>query len=327
MATPAPATATPRKTPPLLAAVLLAASLAYPLVVYLALGHVSPRWIALLLVALALARAAVTRESFWLVAAALAGVLAIASALGDQWGPLKLYPALVNLVLFGLFATSLWRGPSVVERLARLREPLGDRQRLAAGARGVDDQLHRLAIQRRERRRARGRQRGTRERARQVAQRAVADLAQAGDGVVLHVARHDHRLAGVPGAEQRGGEFEAVLDEQRPARAGLRGEQVTPRADLAREIRCRQWFAATPRHRRRGRPGARQVRQRPPAGRVSHAALRGPQPARRCGRARAGAPAIRRPSAGPSRRTTAVRCTRPRRPRWPTAPCPRRPGR
>ena len=112
-----------RKTPPLLAAVLLAVSLAYPVVVYLALGHVSPRWIALLLVALALARALVTRESFWLVAAALAGVLAVAGALGDQWGPLKLYPALVNLVMFALFASSLWRGPSVVERLARLREP------------------------------------------------------------------------------------------------------------------------------------------------------------------------------------------------------------
>ncbi|MFL6700313.1 MAG: hypothetical protein ACJ8GJ_24355 [Vitreoscilla sp.] len=120
MATAVPAS---RKTPPLLAAVLLAVSLAYPVVVYLALGHVSPRWIALLLVALALARAAVTRESFWLVAAALAGVLAAAGALGDQWGPLKLYPALVNLVMFGLFATSLWHGPSVVERLARLREP------------------------------------------------------------------------------------------------------------------------------------------------------------------------------------------------------------
>ena len=122
-ATPAPAATTPRKTPPLLAAVLLVVSVAYPVVVYLALGHVSPRWIALLLVVLALARAWVTRESFWLVAAALAGVLAVAGALGDQWGPLKLYPALVNLVMFGLFATSLWRGPSVVERLARLREP------------------------------------------------------------------------------------------------------------------------------------------------------------------------------------------------------------
>ncbi|MEP6503868.1 MAG: hypothetical protein ABJD97_11075 [Betaproteobacteria bacterium] len=92
------------------------------MVVYLALGHVSPRWIALLLVALALARAAVTRESFWLGAAALATVLAGASFLGEQWGPLKLYPALVNLVMFGLFAMSLWRGPTVVERLARLRE-------------------------------------------------------------------------------------------------------------------------------------------------------------------------------------------------------------
>ena len=121
MATAMPAPA--RRTPPLLAALLLVVSLAYPVVVYLALGHVSPRWIALLLVVLALARAGVTRESFWLGAAALATLLAAASFLGDFWGPLKLYPALVNGVMFGLFAMSLWRGPSVVERLARLREP------------------------------------------------------------------------------------------------------------------------------------------------------------------------------------------------------------
>ncbi len=122
MATPAPTLAPVRRTPPLLAALLAVVSLAYPVVVYLALGHVSPRWIALLLVALALARAWVTRESFWLGAAALATVLAAASFLGDRWGPLKLYPALVNLVMLGLFGMSLWRGPSVVERLARLRE-------------------------------------------------------------------------------------------------------------------------------------------------------------------------------------------------------------
>ena len=122
MAAPAPTPAPARRTPPLLAALMLVLSLAYPVVVYLALGHVSPRWIALLLVALALARAWVTRESFWLGAAALATLLAAASFLGDRWGPLKLYPALVNVVMFGLFAMSLWRGPSVVERLARLRE-------------------------------------------------------------------------------------------------------------------------------------------------------------------------------------------------------------
>jgi uncharacterized membrane protein len=119
---PSPALRAARKTPPLLAALVLLASLAYPVVVYLALGHVSPRWIALLLLVLALVRAWVTRESFWLGAAALATLLAVASFLGDFWGPLKLYPALVNGVMFGLFAMSLWRGPTVVERLARLRE-------------------------------------------------------------------------------------------------------------------------------------------------------------------------------------------------------------
>jgi len=49
-----PPCAPARRTPPLLAAALLGVSLAYPVVVYLALGHVSPRWIALLLVVLAL---------------------------------------------------------------------------------------------------------------------------------------------------------------------------------------------------------------------------------------------------------------------------------
>lgn len=122
MAAPAPTRPPARRTPPLLAALLVLVSLAYPAVVYLALGHVSPRWIALLLVALALARALITRESFWLAAAALATLLAAASFLGDRWGPLKLYPVLVNGVMLGLFGMSLWRGPSVVERLARLRE-------------------------------------------------------------------------------------------------------------------------------------------------------------------------------------------------------------
>jgi uncharacterized membrane protein len=112
-----------RRVSPAVSALLLALSVAYPVVVWLALGHVGPRWIALLLVSLALLRAWVTREPFWLVAAGLAALLAAAGFVGDHWAPLKLYPALVNLVFLGLFATSLWRGPSVVERLARLREP------------------------------------------------------------------------------------------------------------------------------------------------------------------------------------------------------------
>jgi uncharacterized membrane protein len=113
----------PRRVSPVVSALLLVLSVAYPVVVYAALGHVGPRWIALLLVALALVRAWLTREPFWLVAAGLATLLAAAGFVGDRWAPLKLYPALVNLVLFALFASSLLRGQSVVERLARLREP------------------------------------------------------------------------------------------------------------------------------------------------------------------------------------------------------------
>jgi uncharacterized membrane protein len=104
-------------------AVMLVASAAYPVIVYLALGHVSARWMALLPVALALARAWATPEPLWFAAAGGAALLAAAGALGGRWAPVQLYPALVNLALFALFASSLWRGPSIVERVARLHDP------------------------------------------------------------------------------------------------------------------------------------------------------------------------------------------------------------
>jgi uncharacterized membrane protein len=102
---------------------VVAASVAYPLVVYLALGRVGPRWIALVLAGLALARAAVARDRFWLVVAMAAAALAATSAWFDGWLALKLYPVVVNLALLGVFAASLRHGPSAIERLARLREP------------------------------------------------------------------------------------------------------------------------------------------------------------------------------------------------------------
>ena len=116
-----PPTARPR--PSLAGVLLVAASVAYPLLVWLALGHVGPRWVALGLAALALARAALARERFWLAVAMAVALLAAASAWLDGWAPLKLYPVVVNLALLGVFAVSLRRGPPVVERLARLREP------------------------------------------------------------------------------------------------------------------------------------------------------------------------------------------------------------
>ena len=99
-------------------------TLAYPLLVYFGLdSHVEPRWLALLLVGMALLRAAFARERVWLVAALGAMVLAVASFWGNQVMPLKLYPLLVNVVMLCVFSISLVYPPSVIERLARLHEP------------------------------------------------------------------------------------------------------------------------------------------------------------------------------------------------------------
>lgn len=105
------------------ATLFIALSLAYPLVVYLALGRFEPRWLALLLVALAVLRALATRQAVWLVAACGAVVLAALAGLFNAALPLKLYPALVNAVMLAIFAVSLQFPPTVVERIARLTEP------------------------------------------------------------------------------------------------------------------------------------------------------------------------------------------------------------
>lgn len=96
---------------------------AYPLLVYFGLGQVEPRWLALLLAAVAVVRAGGSPDRFWWWAAAAALALAALTALGNEALPLKLYPVLVNSVLLIVFAASLLHPPSAIERLARLREP------------------------------------------------------------------------------------------------------------------------------------------------------------------------------------------------------------
>ncbi|MCP3102395.1 hypothetical protein LZ198_26335 [Myxococcus sp. K15C18031901] len=98
-------------------------SVAYPLLVYFGLGRFEPRWMALPLAMMAVVRAVATKEKVWLATAAGALLLAASSMLGNHALPLKLYPVLVNAVLLTVFATSLAFPPSLIERLARLREP------------------------------------------------------------------------------------------------------------------------------------------------------------------------------------------------------------
>ena len=99
------------------------ATLIYPLAIWLGLARFEPRWLGCVLLAVALLRAAVSREPVWLIAAAGALVLVIATFVLNDDLPLKLHPVLVNAALLGVFGLSLWRPPTVIERLARLRHP------------------------------------------------------------------------------------------------------------------------------------------------------------------------------------------------------------
>ncbi len=106
-------------------ALVLALTAGYPLIVYFSLGHIEPRYIALLLLALAglrwLTGGAQVVQARWVALAAL--LLAASTALLNQSLPLKLYPVLVNVVLLAVFGLSLVRGPSVAERIARIQDP------------------------------------------------------------------------------------------------------------------------------------------------------------------------------------------------------------
>lgn len=80
--------------------------------------------LALLLLGLGLIRfvsAGSSRQALMVAMAAI--VLAALTAASNSAVPLKLYPVAVNAALLLLFGLSLWRGPSMVERLARLHEP------------------------------------------------------------------------------------------------------------------------------------------------------------------------------------------------------------
>ena len=99
-------------------------TLLYPLLIWCAHGTLQPRLLALLLlavVALRLLHFKLQARYRWLSLGALA--LALAALWWDVLLPLKLYPVMVNLGMLCLFGASLLQPQSIIERLARLREP------------------------------------------------------------------------------------------------------------------------------------------------------------------------------------------------------------
>ena len=99
-------------------------TLLYPLVIWFGHGQIEPRWLAaLLLLALAtrLPALKISRIARWSVAG---GLLLAAFAIWDNMLlPLKLYPVLVNCAMLTVFGYSLLSPPSIIERMARLRDP------------------------------------------------------------------------------------------------------------------------------------------------------------------------------------------------------------
>ncbi len=103
-------------------------TLTYPFMVYFALGHVQPRYLALLLAALFFLRC-LGQGSVGSTASNLAilipasGLFLLFVGLGNDAVLLMLYPVFVNMVFFSVFFYSTLNPPSIVEKLARLREP------------------------------------------------------------------------------------------------------------------------------------------------------------------------------------------------------------
>lgn len=95
----------------------------YPAAVYFGLQYLQPRLIALALAAILLLRLTLVRAD-WSKPLLLAGLAYAGFAIwSNQAVALRFYPALVNAVMLAIFAASLLHPPSIVERLARLKQP------------------------------------------------------------------------------------------------------------------------------------------------------------------------------------------------------------
>jgi uncharacterized membrane protein len=101
--------------------------LAYPIGVYFGLSYMEPRHLGLLLLALVAARFALAHRHLnrnnltsLLPVTVATALLCLLILIFNQTSMVRLNPALVNLVLLLTFGYTLFRPPSMIERLARL---------------------------------------------------------------------------------------------------------------------------------------------------------------------------------------------------------------
>lgn len=102
-------------------------SILYPLVAALAVRAFGPFWVVVGLCALLLLRGVLGLKRH-IPAALTYGLILVAGAVAlvalfDRALSVRLYPAFMNAAMLAAFAQTLWRGPSMIERFARLAEP------------------------------------------------------------------------------------------------------------------------------------------------------------------------------------------------------------
>lgn len=99
---------------------------AYPFAVYFGLDALEPRRLALIVAAVAAVRALQARQVLRAPELATLGATALlagAIALWNSEAMLRFYPVVVSLGLLASFAVTLRRGPSMIERFARIVDP------------------------------------------------------------------------------------------------------------------------------------------------------------------------------------------------------------
>ena len=104
---------------------------AYPILVYLGLTHLGVGSVALLLVAAAALRLTLVRSrsgggaltAQLMVALVIAIAIGLLALVSDSPVFLRYYPVCMNAMLLCLFGASLLRPPTMIERIAKLRDP------------------------------------------------------------------------------------------------------------------------------------------------------------------------------------------------------------
>lgn len=101
------------------------ALIAYPVAVYLGLNYLPAGTIALVLCLLLVVRLMLQKQKVkTLVLPLLVGIgLTAGSFVAKRSDWLLYYPVVINLTMLALFSYSLYQGPSMIERFARLKEP------------------------------------------------------------------------------------------------------------------------------------------------------------------------------------------------------------